>query len=98
MMLIAPFDSTMSTSTLIIRQSQVCMPDGQLQLTDVLVRGGSIELVAEQIPITADQELDGRGLTLLPGVIDPQVHFREPGLEHKENLFTNLDFINVETD
>ena len=27
-------------------------------------------------------------MTLLPGVIDPQVHFREPGLEHKEDLFT----------
>jgi len=32
--------------------------------------------------------IDANGLTLLPGVIDPQVHFREPGLEHQENLFT----------
>ena len=32
--------------------------------------------------------IDAEGLTLLPGVIDPQVHFREPGLEHKEDLFT----------
>uniref|UniRef100_UPI0036F2CD03 hypothetical protein n=1 Tax=Trichocoleus desertorum TaxID=1481672 RepID=UPI0036F2CD03 len=32
--------------------------------------------------------LDAQGLTLLPGVIDLQVHFREPGLEHKEDLFT----------
>ena len=32
--------------------------------------------------------IDADGLTLLPGVIDPQVHFREPGLEHKEDLFT----------
>ena len=32
--------------------------------------------------------LDAKGLTLLPGVIDPQVHFREPGLEYKEDLFT----------
>jgi dihydroorotase len=37
---------------------------------------------------TADREIDAKGLTLLPGVIDPQVHFREPGLEHKEDLFT----------
>jgi dihydroorotase len=88
MVLITLFDSTMTVTTLIIRQSQVCMPDGQLRLADVLVRGQSIELVADQIEITADRELDGRGLTLLPGVIDPQVHFREPGLEHKEDLFT----------
>lgn len=32
--------------------------------------------------------IDANGLTLLPGVIDPQVHFREPGLEYKEDLFT----------
>ncbi len=31
----------------------------------------------------SDREIDGSGLTLLPGVIDPQVHLREPGLEHK---------------
>jgi dihydroorotase len=68
-------DSIMANNTLIIRQAQVCMPDGQLRLGDVLVR--------DRIEITADQELDGRGLTLLPGVIDPQVHFRELGLEHK---------------
>jgi dihydroorotase len=34
------------------------------------------------------REIDAQGLTLLPGVIDPQVHFREPGLEYKEDLFT----------
>jgi dihydroorotase len=78
----------MADNTLIIRQSQVCMPDGQLRLGDVLVRDRSIEQVADHIEITANQEIDGRGLTLLPGVIDPQVHFREPGLEHKEDLFT----------
>jgi dihydroorotase len=78
----------MTDNTLIIRQSQVCMPDGQLRLGDVLIRDRLIEQVADRIEITASQELDGRGLTLLPGVIDPQVHFREPGLEHKEDLFT----------
>ncbi len=35
-----------------------------------------------------DRIIDGTGLTLLPGVIDPQAHFREPELEHKEDLFT----------
>jgi dihydroorotase len=78
----------MANNTLIIRQSQVCLPDGQMRVTDVLIRDRLIELVADNIEITADQELDGRGLTLLPGVIDPQVHFREPGLEYKEDLFT----------
>jgi dihydroorotase len=78
----------MAINTLIIRQSQVLMPDGSLQVQDVLVHGRSIQQVAKTIDFAADQEIDGRGLTLLPGVIDPQVHFREPGLEHKEDLFT----------
>jgi dihydroorotase len=43
--------------------------------------GGSIRT-------TAKAELDAKGLTVLPGVIDSQVHFREPGLEHKEDLAT----------
>jgi dihydroorotase len=78
----------MAVNTLIIRQSQVLMPNGHLQVGDVLIEGRQIRLVADSIDRTADQEIDGRGLTLLPGVIDPQVHFREPGLEHKEDLFT----------
>jgi dihydroorotase len=78
----------MTVHTLIIRQSSVLMPDGHLQVQDVLIQGRSIQQVAEAINVTADQEIDGRGLTLLPGVIDPQVYFREPGLEHKEDLFT----------
>lgn len=39
-------------------------------------------------PSAAEKTIDATGLTLLPGVIDPQVHFREPGLEHKEDLAT----------
>ncbi len=39
-------------------------------------------------PPTPVTTIDAEGLTLLPGVIDPQVHFREPGLEHKEYIFT----------
>lgn len=39
-------------------------------------------------PGETDEVVDATGLILLPGVIDPQVHFREPGLEHKEDLYT----------
>ena len=54
----------------------------------MLVRDRTIVEVAREITASADREIDAKGLTLLPGVIDPQVHFREPGLEHKEDLFT----------
>src|SRR4029079_15321406 len=54
-------------------------------LYDVGVRGGRIAALGVG-PGDAGEEVDCRGLTVLPGVIDTQVHFREPGLEHKEDL------------
>ncbi|MEA5616442.1 dihydroorotase [Cronbergia sp. UHCC 0137] len=74
---------------LLIRQAQIIQPNGELMIGDVLTDAGKIVEVASNIAHdTAIQEIDAQGLTLLPGVIDPQVHFREPGLEHKEDLFT----------
>lgn len=70
------------------------MPDGSFLLGDVQTRGGTIVQVAPEMTLVdadadADiREIDANGLTLLPGMIDPQVHFREPGLEHKADLFT----------
>jgi dihydroorotase len=56
---------------------------------DVLTQGRQIVQLGQEITnASPTHEIDARGLTLLPGVIDPQVHFREPGLEHKEDLFT----------
>ncbi|MGB3558926.1 MAG: hypothetical protein WBA24_10315, partial [Geitlerinemataceae cyanobacterium] len=77
-----------SASTLLIRHARVLHPDGDLSIADVRVRGRSIVEVAPEISVADATEIDATGLTLLPGVIDPQVHFREPGLEHKEDLFT----------
>lgn len=55
----------------------------------MLTEGREIVQVAPEIPASDTcKEIDAAGLTLLPGAIDPQVHFREPGLEHKEDLFT----------
>ncbi|MFP4123396.1 dihydroorotase [Coleofasciculus sp.] len=77
-----------SDSCLLIRHARILMPTGDILLGDVLTRGREIVQVAPDISASADREIDATGLTLLPGVIDPQVHFREPGLEHKEDLFT----------
>jgi len=77
---------------LIIRHARILLPTGEFFVGDVQTRGREIVQVEREIPPsatnTAAQEIDADGLTLLPGVIDPQVHFREPGLEHKEDLFT----------
>jgi dihydroorotase len=53
---------------------------------DVGVRGERIAALGDLSADTADKLVDCKGLHILPGVIDTQVHFREPGAEHKENL------------
>ncbi len=79
-----------STSSLLIRQASILLPSGEFLQGDVWVREGQIAQVGPEISVPEPdiQEIDATGLTLLPGAIDPQVHFREPGLEYKEDLFT----------
>jgi len=56
---------------------------------DVRIRGGRVERVAAQIDgRNGEREFDARGRLLMPGMIDDQVHFREPGLEHKGDFYT----------
>jgi len=72
--------------TLLIRNARLARPDGSIIEGDLLCHDGVIERIAAQITAPADETLDAGGNLLLPGVIDPQVHFREPGREHKEDL------------
>ncbi|KAM3100686.1 dihydroorotase [Phormidesmis sp. 146-35] len=77
----------MVASSLLIQNAQILLPDGEFLLGDVQTQGGKIVQVGSDLPPDeASTILDATGLTLLPGAIDPQVHFREPGLEHKEDL------------
>ena len=79
----------MSSPSLLIRRARIILPSGEFIVGDVLTRDGQIIKVSpSEIEETVTRSIDADGLTLLPGVIDPQVHFREPGLEHKEDLFT----------
>jgi len=55
-------------------------------LADIGIRAGRIAALGNLAADSADQTVDCTGLHLLPGVIDTQVHFREPGLTHKEDL------------
>ena len=56
---------------------------------DVLLKNGRIERVGPSFSVTENvTEINGEGLVLLPGVIDDQVHFREPGLTHKATIYT----------
>ncbi len=76
--------STQSTS-LAIHNAQVVLPTGVVA-TDIGIQNGKIVELCRPLGGTYAESLDARGLTALPGVIDTQVHFREPGLEHKEDL------------
>ncbi len=58
---------------------------------DVGVRDGRVAAIGALPAGSAGREVDCRGLHVLPGVIDSQVHFREPGLEHKEDLKSGAD-------
>ena len=72
---------------LVLRGGVCVTPSGPLEAS-VAVRDGRIVEVGAVDARQAAQTFDARGLHVLPGVIDPQVHFREPGLTHKEDLST----------
>lgn len=58
-------------------------------VSDLLIKEGKIVKIDRNISVESNHEvLDAEGLLLLPGCIDDQVHFREPGLTHKANIFT----------
>ncbi len=71
---------------ILIRNARIARPDGSVFEGDLLCHDGVIERIAPQISSAADETLNAAGMLLLPGVIDPQVHFREPGKEYKEDL------------
>lgn len=71
----------------LIRNATVVFPDTMARV-NVLVDGRQIVSVDAAHSSTADEVVDASGLFLIPGVIDDQVHFRDPGLTHKEDLTT----------
>lgn len=74
-------------STILIKNAQV-VNRGKIFHSDILVKNGRIEKIDSSINVNADREIDATGKYVLPGIIDDQVHFREPGLTHKSDLYT----------
>lgn len=70
---------------LLVRGGTCVLPDGP-RLADLGIRDGRIAAVGNLSGLAAAETLEARGLHVLPGVIDAQVHFREPGMEHKDDL------------
>ena len=69
----------------LIKNANVVMP-GETAITSLLIDGNKIADIDPAIQIVVDETIDANGLHLIPGIIDDQVHFREPGLTHKEDL------------
>ena len=72
---------------LLIRQGHCVLPWG-IEATDVGVRNGRIAAVGVAADATADQTIDAKGLHVLPGLIDPHVHLRDPGDQTVESIPT----------
>ena len=75
------------TFDLIVRGGEVVNHSGR-GMADVGVRDGKIAVIGDLGGASAGEVVDASGLTVIPGIIDTQVHFREPGLEWKEDLET----------
>ncbi len=76
-----------ATFDLILKGGTVVNHDGE-GARDVGIVGGRIHALGDLSRASAGETIDCTGLHVLPGVVDSQVHFREPGLEHKEDLET----------
>lgn len=71
----------------LIRNAHI-VNEGRIINGDVLIRNGRIEKIGSRLEAAGSREINAEGKYLLPGVIDDQVHFREPGLTHKANIYT----------
>lgn len=77
---------------LILKEASCLLPDPKNpdkvleELVDLGIKDGKIHQIGSLYKASSKQELSLKGLYVLPGLIDTQVHFREPGLEHKEDL------------
>jgi len=72
-----------------IIKNALLVNEGKISSRDVLINDGRIQKIDNHIQIAGNcTEINAEGLYLLPGIIDDQVHFREPGLTHKGEIFT----------
>ena len=74
------------SSTLI--SNALLINEGKIFLADVFIQNGLIAQIGQSLDVQADESIDAEGKYLMPGIIDDQVHFREPGLTHKGELYT----------
>ena len=74
-------------ATTLIKNATI-VNEGKIFQSDLFLQNGIIQEISENIDRTAEQVVDATGKHLIAGVIDDQVHFREPGLTHKAEIYT----------
>ena len=72
---------------ILIKNAQI-VNEGQVYKSDVLIENKYIKKINKSINEITDRTINAEGLHLLPGIIDDQVHFREPGLTHKADIYS----------
>jgi dihydroorotase len=75
----------MNKADLLIKNA-ICVHSTHQEKADVAISNGVIVAIGTSLDISANETFEADGYHLIPGVIDSQVHFREPGLTHKEDL------------
>lgn len=74
-------------SSILIKSASL-VNEGKIYCSDVYIKDGLIENISLSIDVQADILINAEGKFLFPGCIDDQVHFREPGLTHKADIYT----------
>lgn len=77
----------MASTKYLIKNAQI-VNEGKIISSDVLISDGLIAKIGSGLSDPAAEEIDANGKYLIPGLIDDQVHFREPGLTHKAEIYT----------
>lgn len=72
---------------ILIKNAEI-INEGSISQSDLLISGNYIEKIDSDISDNNAKVIDAKGKFLIPGIIDDQVHFREPGLTHKANIYT----------
>ncbi len=77
--------------TTLIKGGRVINPATEMdEITDLLIEDGKVARIEKEINADADKVIDAEGKYVMPGFIDLHVHFRDPGLTHKEDIYTGM--------
>ena len=76
---------------ILVKNGRVLNPATNMdEIADVLIEDSKVVAIEKEIDVEADKVIDATGNFVMPGFIDLHVHFRDPGLTHKEDIFTGV--------